>query len=75
MERVRSKIVIREVLHQWSDEWRAEHIGWIEDLKDAIDRNDMIRIKIVFAQLRILTENKHNALHNIWDLLIDKEWN
>lgn len=73
LERARNTNTKREILHQWGDEWRQEHIDWIEQLKDAIDRKDMDNIRISLAQLHILTENKHKALHNIWDMLLDSD--
>lgn len=71
LERARSAETKREILHEWSDEWLGEYIDWVNELKNAIDDQDMTGIKISLAQLRKLTEDKHKALHNIFDLLLD----
>lgn len=59
-----------EILHTWSHEWRDEHVKLVDNLKHAIDSNDMTEVIIALGQLHNLTEKKHTALHNIFDELL-----
>ncbi|WP_025289926.1 hypothetical protein [Bibersteinia trehalosi] len=59
-----------EILHEWLNNWRNEHIELVDWLKDGIDCNDMEAIIRSLGQLRRLTEMKHVGLHNIIDELI-----
>ena len=60
-----------EILTEWANQWKFEHIDLIERLKGGIDNQDMNEIRIALGQLRAVTEKKHEALHHIFRFLLD----
>lgn len=58
-----------DIAHAWADEWHTEYVDLVDELKYAIDSRDMDKLRMTLAALRTLTEQKHIALHRIFNVL------
>lgn len=66
LDRCRTREEQVSLAREWNDRTREMHIEIVDELKHAIDNNNLDQLRMLFAELRTLTMQNHEALDRMF---------
>lgn len=75
LARAKSLDTKREILSDWSENWKAEQLTLVQRLEKAIGNDDFDELCIVVGQLKAVTDKRFLALPKIFSKLTEAEGN